>query len=159
MVLDIGHGICMSDEIEKLKEENERLLDLVVKLGDMLSATVNVLKGEPPEDKQHSTHDIVEAAKALQQRLQGAEWALEAEQEYTDRLKADLNTALREVAIDQREACAAILDGPDEVSANEVRKVKLVTDEPFDWDKPLPVCWNCGRVMLVGKCCGKPDYT
>jgi hypothetical protein len=93
----------------------------------------------------HSTHDIVEAAKALQQRLKGAEWALEAEQEYTERLKADLNTAPREVAIDQREACLQTLrelaeeidcDCPPEWprcdmcrSKMRVRNTKLVTDK------------------------------
>lgn len=37
---------------------------------------------------------------------QACEWALEAEQEYTARLKADLALECREVAERQREACA-----------------------------------------------------
>ena len=75
----------------------------------------------------------LEAQLAEQKALVKAlEASLEAEQEAGRQLREEYGTGLREAAERQREACAAILDGPDEVSANEVRKVKLVTDEPFD---------------------------
>jgi len=43
---------------------------------------------------------------AAQKYAQACEWALEAEQEYTARLKADLALECREVAERQRQACA-----------------------------------------------------
>jgi hypothetical protein len=135
----------MTPLINNLKEENEHLHHLVAKLGDLLTATVNVLKGPPQENMMHSTHDIVEAAKALQQRLQGAEWALEAEQEAGRQLREEYGTGLRETAERQREACLQTLrelaeeidcDCPPEWprcdmcrSKMRVRNTKLVTDK------------------------------
>lgn len=191
----------MTPLINNLKEENEHLHHLVNKLGDLLTSTVNILKGEPPEDKQHSTHDIVEVARQLKALVKALEASLEGEREAGRQLREEYGTGLREAAEAQREACKLtaisyaktqeliskekLEDAPGSATmhaiesmmaervASAIGKTPLITDTPvgiykefvplqvtklFD-EKPLPACWNCGRVMLVGKCCGKPDYT
>lgn len=68
---------------------------------------------------------------------QACEWALESEQEYTDRLKADLALECREVAERQREACAVVVEQTiyravemheDVDLAESVRATPLVTE-------------------------------
>ena len=200
MVLNIEHGIYMTPLINNLKEENEHLHHLVAKLGDLLTATVNVLKGPPQENTMHSTHDIVEVARQLKDRVEALEASLEAEQEAGRQLREEYGTGLREAAESQREACKLtaisyaktqeliskekLEDAPGSATMHAIEsmmaervavaidKTPLVTDTPvgiykefvplqvtklFD-EKPLPACKNCGRVMLVGKCCGKPEY-
>lgn len=65
-----------------------------------------------------------------QKYAQACEWALEAEQEYTARLKADLALECREVAERQREACAAAVDahGVRSEWSALVRAAPLVTE-------------------------------
>jgi len=144
MVLDIEHGICMNNKIEELEAQ-------------------------------------LAEQKALVKALEAS---LEAEQEAGRRLREEYGTGLREAAERQREACKLtaisyaktqeliskekLEDAPGSATmhaiesmmaervASAIGKTPLVADYIA---QDLPACKNCGRVMLAGKCCGKPDYT
>lgn len=63
-----------------------------------------------------------------QKYAQACEWALQAEQEYTARLKADLALECQEVAERQREACARYMDEQRWYTSRAALSAPLVTE-------------------------------
>jgi len=53
----------------ELTEGIEHLQDALIRQGKMLSAIVNIVKGQPEENSLHSTHDVVESVERLQERV------------------------------------------------------------------------------------------
>lgn len=54
-------AFARAEVLEELKASEE----LVIKLGGMLTEIVNITKGQPPENKWHSTHDAADTVLAL----------------------------------------------------------------------------------------------
>ena len=66
MTEEYGRLMAMNAE---LTEEIELLQHALSWKGKMLSAIVNIVKGQPEENSLHSTHDVVESVERLQERV------------------------------------------------------------------------------------------
>ena len=59
----------LEERVAELTEEIEHLQDSLIRQGEMLSAIVNITKGQPEGNTLHSTHDAVESVERLQARV------------------------------------------------------------------------------------------
>jgi len=59
----------LEERVAELTEEIEHLQDSLIRQGKMLSAIVNITKGQPEGNTLHSTHDAVESVERLQARV------------------------------------------------------------------------------------------
>ena len=59
----------LEERVAELTEEIEHLQDSLIRQGKMLSAIVNITKGQPKGNTLHSTHDAVESVERLQARV------------------------------------------------------------------------------------------
>ena len=67
----------LEERVAELTEEIEHLQDSLIRQGKMLSAIVNITKGQPEGNALHSTHDAVESVERLQARVAELVYGLE----------------------------------------------------------------------------------
>ena len=69
-ISDAGEVVTDNSRVTaELTEEIEHLQDSLIRQGKMLSAIVNITKGQPKGNTPHSTHDAVESVERLQARV------------------------------------------------------------------------------------------
>lgn len=70
-----AHAAEVERVTAELKQENEENFALITKQSNLLTATVNALRGDPPDDVLWSHHDIPDLAKELRERIERLEEA------------------------------------------------------------------------------------
>jgi hypothetical protein len=69
----VDHYQTLAAELAEAKEEADHNYRLISRQGRLLSATVNVLRGDPPDDTLWSVHDVVELTQALVETVRDLE--------------------------------------------------------------------------------------